>query len=103
MTKEPLPKDVMSMLIQLVRKGPDAPDDIHDLPMSRRAHREAHRARFHAAFSVCAGMAKDHPDLALHWLEALKFDQSWRRVKQINALSANIVGRLAAERQPPLF
>lgn len=105
MTKEPIPNDVMAMLIQLARKGPDKGDTPHDNDplMRRRADREANRARFNAAFSVCAGMAADHPDLALHWLAALKVNQPWRRIKQVNVLSADIIRRLVVERQLSLF
>lgn len=109
MTKEPLPSDVMAMLIQLARKDPDTPDtdDPYGAPddplRRRRAYREASRARFNAAFSVCAGMATDHPDLALHWLEALKLNQPWRRVKQVNMLRAEIIRQLVVERQMSLF
>ena len=89
MTKDPVPADVMSMLVRLAQR----PDKDH----------MARRTRFRAAFSACAGMANNHPEIALHWLDALKTGLSWRRIKQINDLSTLITIETVASRQHTLF
>ncbi len=54
MAKDPVPHDVMTMLIALAHR--------------RDGNAQARRIRFEAVFSACNGQIADHPEIALTWL-----------------------------------